>query len=149
MTGALAGGGVAGVAGQQHGEGRAAADGLDAEYIAAGLLDDAVDHGEAKTRAFADLLRREERLEDLVLHLRRDAMAEILDLDRDIFGRGQRIVVEGGAFGRRHIAGAQRDLAAVRHGVARIDDQIDDDLFELIDVGLDEPEIAAVPQLER
>ena len=42
------------------------------------------------------------------------------------------------------VAGAQRDAAALAHRVARIDDQIDDDLLELVEVGLDQPKVAAV-----
>ena len=43
---------------------------------------------------------------------------------------------------------AHDDLAAVRHRVARIDDEIDDHLLELIEIGLDQPEIAPVPHVE-
>jgi hypothetical protein len=41
------------------------------------------------------------------------------------------------------IGGAHIELAAVRHGVARIDREIDDDLLELGNVGLDRPQIAS------
>ena len=39
------------------------------------------------------------------------------------------------------IGGAQRELAAIGHGVARVDHEIDDHLLELRDVGLDLPEV--------
>ena len=39
-------------------------------------------------------------------------------------------------------------MAAVRHRVARVDDEIDHHLFELVEVGLDEPQVAAVAQVE-
>ncbi len=42
----------------------------------------------------------------------------------------------------------KNDLAAFRHRVARIDNQIDEDMLELVDVGLDEPKVAAVAQFE-
>ena len=41
-----------------------------------------------------------------------------------------------------HIGRADGELAAVRHGVAGIDGEIDDDLLELMEVGLDRPQIA-------
>ena len=47
------------------------------------------------------------------------------------------------------VAGAQRDLAAVGHGVARVDDEVDDDLLELVEVGLHQPQVAAVDDVER
>ena len=54
---------------------------------AAGLLDDAVDGREAEAGALADLLGREERLEDLVDDLGRDAGAGVGHLDQHIVGR--------------------------------------------------------------
>ena len=52
------------------------------------------------------------------------------------------------AFGSRKVARAQRDLAAVADRVARIDDQVDDHLLELVEVGLHQPEVAAVNDIE-
>ena len=60
----------------------------------------------------------------------------------------KRLLVEGGAVLRRHVARAQHDAAALAHRVARVDDEIDDDLLELVEVGLDQPEIAPVRDLE-
>ena len=40
------------------------------------------------------------------------------------------------------------ELAAIRHGVAGIDREIDDHLLELVDVRLDEPQVAAVAEIE-
>src|SRR5205085_11485639 len=54
------------------------------EDEAAGLLDDAVDGGEAEPGAGADLLGREERLEDAHEILLRDAESGIGDLDEDV-----------------------------------------------------------------
>ena len=55
------------------------------EDVAAGLLDDAVDGGEAEPGAAADLLGGEERLEDLLHHLGRHAGAGVAHLDQHIF----------------------------------------------------------------
>ena len=71
------------VAGQEDAEGRAAGPATDStEDVAAGLLDDAVDHRQAKPGALADLLGGEERLEDLLKMLVRDAGAGVLDLQQ-------------------------------------------------------------------
>ena len=48
----------------------------------------------------------------------------------------------------RDVAGADRELAAVRHGVARVDGEVHDHLLELVHVGLDEPEVAPVLEVE-
>ena len=48
----------------------------------------------------------------------------------------------------RHVARADGERAAVGHGVARIDGQVDDHLVELRLVGLDVPEVAAGQDLE-
>ena len=46
------------------------------------------------------------------------------------------------------IGGADRDRAALGHGVARIDDQIDDGVGDLRLVGMHRPEIGAVLELQ-
>ena len=46
------------------------------------------------------------------------------------------------------LRGADRELAAVRHGVAGVDREVDHDLLELVHVGLDGPEVAAVAEVE-
>ena len=80
-----------------------------AEHIAAGLLDDAIDHRQAEAGALADLLGGEERLENLVAHVGGNAVAVVLDLDQHVIGGDQRLLVEGGAFGgRRHCGCAGR-----------------------------------------
>src|SRR5579872_586194 len=118
------------------------------KHIAAGLLDDSVDHREPEAGAFADFLGREKGFENLIAHVARDAVAGILHFDKYIVGLHQRLFSIGGAFIGRHIPRPQGNASAVRHGVARVHDKIDDDLLELIEVSLDEPEIAAVLDLE-
>ena len=115
---------------------------------AAGLLDDAVDRGQAKAGAFADVLGGEERLEDLADDRRRNAGAGVGDFDQHVVRRRHALGVIALAFARGHIGGAHVQPAAVRHGVARIDREIDDHLLELRDVDLDRPQVAAVHDLE-
>ena len=116
--------------------------------VRAGLLDDSVDGRQAKAGALADFLGGEERFEYLGLHLRRHAGAGILEIDQHIIDRRQRLVSERRDFTRRQIARAHRHRAAARHGVARVDGEIDDDRLELVEIGFDRPEIATVNELQ-
>ena len=79
--------GLGHMARQENAEDRALADLGIAEDEAAGLLDDAVDHRQAEAGALADFLGGEERLEDLLHHVGRDAGAGVLDLDQHVVGR--------------------------------------------------------------
>ncbi len=120
-----------------------------AEDEAAGLLDDAVDHRQSEPGALAHLLGGEEGLEYLLQRLRRDAGAGILDLDQHIVAGLELAIAEAGAFGRGQVARPHRQVAAVRHGVARVDGEIDDHLLELADVCPHRPQIAPVLDLQR
>src|SRR5262245_47941219 len=68
---------------------------------AAVVLDDAVTHGEAETRAFPRLLRREERLEDLLPHVLGDAGARVLEHDLALAARVSRRDLERTAVAHR------------------------------------------------
>ncbi len=78
-----------------------------------------------------------------------NAVAVVFDFDRDILARDQRFLFELRAIGGRDVAGAQFDPSAARHGVARIDDEIDDHMLELVEIGLDQPKIAAMAKIEH
>ena len=114
----------------------------------AGLLDDAVDRRQPEAGALADFLGREERLEDLVDDVDRNAGAGVADVDPHVVGRRHALVGQPLGFRRRYIRGPHREPAAIGHGVAGVDGEIDDHLLELRDVDLDRPQIAAVHQIE-
>ncbi len=99
--------------------------------------------------ALADVLRGEEGLEDLLLHLRRNAAAIVLDLDQHVIRRNQRGLVELGAFRAGDVAGAKLHLPPDSGMASRaLTTRLMIDLLELVDVGLHEPEVAAVTQIE-
>ena len=127
-------------------EGRADAFLALAGDVAAGLLDDAIDHRQAKSGALADFLGGEERFEDLFFHRSRYARAVVRHFDGDVIGGDETGLAEIGAFGGGDVLCRQRDRAIVPagHGVAGVDHEIDDDLLELVDVGLHQPQVAAV-----
>ena len=60
--------------------------------VAVRLLDEAVDHAEAEAGALADFLGGEERLDDLVEQMRRDAAAGIADGDQHVGSRRHLVV---------------------------------------------------------
>ena len=72
-----------------------------------------------------------------------------VDLDHHVVGRRHRLVGQRLAFLRGDVRGAHGELAAVRHGVARIHREIHHHLLELRHVGLHRPQVAPVHQLER
>ena len=69
-------------------------------------------------------------------------MACVLDFDERVFGGNERGLAKRLAFRGRDISRADGDFPALAHRVARVDDQVDDNLFELVEVGLDEPKVA-------
>src|SRR5581483_11396269 len=92
----------------------------------------AVDLAEAETRALADLLGREERLERALDHIRTHAFAGIGDREFDIVAiRQLGVVPEVTSFRRDH------EIAALGHGVARVQRQIEHGHLELDLVALD------------
>ena len=111
-------------------------------------FDDFPGHCKAEAGSLADFLGGEEGLEDLLLHVFRNARAVVLDLDDDIVGGDNGFFIVARAVPRVGIRRAQLDPSAFGHGVARIHDEIDDDLFELVEVGLHEPQVASVLEID-
>src|SRR5262245_18589077 len=98
------------------------------ENIASGLLDDAINGCKAETGTLANILGGKKRLKYLVFGFGRNPVSEVLDLDRHIIIRNKRRLIESAAVLGHDIARAQDDLAALRHRIARVDDQIDENL---------------------
>lgn len=86
--------------------------------------EDALDDGESETSAFR--LSGEEGVEDARDEILRDARAGVLDVERD-----------DGAFFQVFDLGGYFELAAVRHGVGGVDDEIEEGLLELAFVSVD------------
>src|SRR5712691_224016 len=105
------------------------------EDVAATLLDDSVDGGEAEAGALAFFFGSEKGLEDAGLSVTVHALAGVADgnhdvgtvFDESIFGAMG--AVEG------NTGGTNADFAAVGHGVFGIDHQIHDDLLKLSGIG--------------
>ena len=101
---------------------------------AAALLDYAVDRGQAQARAFALRLRGEERLKNVRLRLQAHARACVGDAQKHIVALADNrmlVVVNAVQFG---VGGFDDQLSPIRHGVARVDHEVHDDLFHLAGV---------------
>ncbi len=94
---------------------------------AAVLLYDGVRHGEPEAGSLSDLFRREERIEDPILHLFGKPGPIVVDLDDDRFT----IAIVPGAHGQRAAA------VGALHRLLGVDDQIQQDLLDLMAVGED------------
>jgi hypothetical protein len=94
------------------------------------LPDDAVNGRQPEARSFADVLRRKERLEDARQIFRRDSAAGVADRQPDVrTGRGVGIQLCL-PFIQRFRAGGDGETPASRHGVTRIDREVQDHLFD-------------------
>ena len=107
--------------------------------VAVGLLDGAVDGGKAEAAALARRLGGEERLEEPRARLVVHADAGVADRQHHV-GPGLHAHVLAGRLVQIDIGGLDHQLAAARHGVARIGRQVDDHLLHLRRVGFDAPD---------
>src|ERR1700736_2687294 len=98
------------------------------------LLHDAVDHGEPQAGAAANLLRGEERLEDLEPRRLLHADAGIAHREQRVLARYQWPVRLGVLLVERHLLRLDGQLSPGRHRVARVDGEVHDDLLELTGV---------------
>src|SRR5262249_43613088 len=100
--------------------------------------DDAVYHGQAHARPLAALLGREERLEDASTNLVGDPGARVGDRDHQVPPGGDAAVLAGVLLVELDDARREAQYAAVRHGVAGVDREIQQDLLDLARISQDE-----------
>ena len=102
--------------------------------VPAALVHDAVHRGEPEPRALALLLGGEEGLEEVRLHVRVHADARVRHLEHHVRARldpdPRRLVLADRAIGR-----LDGQPAAVRHGVARVDGEVQEHLLDLTGIG--------------
>ena len=124
------GGGDSEDRGDEHREARASipeARDVQRAFVA---LHDGERRGQAEPGAAADLLGGEERIEDVIDHIRFHAVTTVFDIEPDM-----RTAVDV------DVAGAKEEHAAVRHGIARIDAEIHEHLVQLGRVSEDRPRL--------
>src|SRR5690606_18441699 len=120
------------LAGQAEHDGRATTRlGLDADRTVR-LPHEAVDLREAETGAVALRLGGEEGLERPRRHCRRHARARVAHDDADMLARlAVRLAL---LLGDEEVGGGDREPAAIRHGIARIDGEVEERALELVGV---------------
>ena len=102
--------------------------------MAAGLLDEAEHLAEAKSGPMPGRLGREEGLKNLTDNVGRNSCTRVGDRNRRILaGRHIRIRLRIGIIKMR-VRRLDRQATAIRHGVTRIQRQINDGAFELMRV---------------
>ena len=107
-----------------------------------GLPDESIDHRQAEPGALADWLGGVEWIESSRFYARRHSDAGVAHAQADIFAWAH--VTPARLARIKHlVCRVYRHRAAVWHGVARIDREIQERVFELIPVAPDEPEILA------
>ena len=105
------------------------------------LADDAIDGGESQAGPFADLLGGEKRLKNAGARGFVHSAAGVLDRQERII-HGARLKIDATRIHiQQGIAGSDGQLPPLRHGVARIDGQVQEHLLDLAGIGLHQPKI--------
>src|ERR1043166_1123147 len=102
---------------------------------------DAQHRRQAQTGAFAWFLGGEERLENSLDHASGNSSPGIHDLNEHI-GSGLGFGILGRGLVEPEVLGFQSQLAALRHGIAGVDAQIEQDLVQLGNIGSERPEVS-------
>ncbi len=109
--------------------------------VAAGLLDEAVDHAQPEPGSLAHTLGRKERIEHPVADRLGNSGAGIAHRDHDIIADLNVAIGRGIILIETHIVGFQNQLAAARHGVAGVDRKIEQRSTELARVDQGRPQL--------
>ena len=99
------------------------------------LLDDAVNHRQAQAAACAPLLGGEERLEESLLRLLVEAGAGVANREHGVPAGPESLVRPRELLVDIHVPACDGEQPAARHGVARVDGEVEQHLFELARVG--------------
>jgi len=104
---------------------------------AAALPDDSVGRGQSQSSALSGTLGGEERLEEVAARGFGHSDAGVGQRDHHVLARTHAQALGGEALVEMHQGGLNGELAAMGHGVARIDRQVHEHLLEPARVGLD------------
>ena len=116
--------------------------------MTARLFDETVNHAETETRSLAHRLGGEKRLEDMFERLAGNAFAIVPHRQHDI-GAGNHFRLLGGIFGIEHtVGGFDNQPATAGHGVAGVDRQIEQGIFQLRLIGFAGPEALSRAHLD-
>src|SRR6266849_7982609 len=110
--------------------------------IAAALLDNAI-HGREAQASSLRTLSGKKWLEDVRLRFRVHARTGVADGKHDVFAGRHWSVETRIAFVERGVGSFDGESSALRHGVARIDCEVHDDLLDLAGVGFHRANVGA------
>ena len=105
----------------------------------AGLFHEAIDLAQAQARSAASALRCVERVKRALDDLWRHACPRVGDSDEHVLACGNLRVLTGISFVKVRVRSFNRQAAAVGHGVAGIDAQVQEGVLKLAGVGIGPP----------
>ena len=111
--------------------------------MAPGLFAEAIDHRQPQAGALADRLGGEERIEGAADGALRHAAAIVGDTEYHVVTRFEVAVGFGEAGVQLLVRGPHHQFAAIGHGIAGVDDQVEQGTFQLIGIGLGHPQVLA------
>jgi len=109
--------------------------------VASGLPHDSVHGGQAQARAPVDILGREERVERAIDDRGVHAATRVTDREEHVRPRAGLGMAGRILFGQKHVPRLYGQGAAVRHGVPRVDHEVQDHLFNLAGIHADRIEL--------
>src|SRR6476659_3744834 len=98
--------------------------------MAARLTNKSKHLAETETGAFSDPFGGEERVERLADDLVAHARSSVADGEPDVL-TGSHLIAAWISTADAHIRGSNRQLSALGHGIARVDRQVEQSVFEL------------------
>ena len=107
-------------------------------HLTARLARETIDHRQAQTRSLAHRLGREEGLERALHDLRRHARSGVGDAQRDVLA-GLQVQRDAAAGVDPAVGGLDRQPTAIGHGVAGVDAEVEQRVFQLVRIGQHRP----------
>ena len=117
--------------------------------MSARLLDEAINLRQAQSGTLADLLSREKGIKGLSQNLLGHSGAVVGDREEYILAGNDFLMIARIGIIEKGVGRLDRQPAAIRHGVARVEREVDDRIFELAAVRRDHPETAGEHRLDR
>src|SRR5262249_43588975 len=98
------------------------------------LLDEAVDLGQPQPAALANFLSGEERLENAAEMLLSDAEASVADRQHQVVAGIDALEAGNITLVEMHVRGLDDQLATLRHGIARVEREVEEGGLELVGI---------------
>lgn len=103
-------------------------------------LNDTGNRGKSQTGPFADRFRREERIEDFFQDFRRNSDPRVADGNEKIRPWLSSGMQAGQVLVNLSILGPNAESSTIRHRVARVETEVEEELLDLCGIRLDRPQ---------